>query len=81
MTTSTIELSMDQMNAVNGGFNPIACALGTIFGAAKGALACGALGLAAGPVGAAAGALIGGIVGGNYDNSTAPNGMKTRPHQ
>ena len=35
MTTSTIELSMDQMNAVNGGFSPLACVLGTIFGAGK----------------------------------------------
>ena len=44
MTTSTIELSMDQMNAVNGGFSPLACVLGTIFGAGKGALVGGIVG-------------------------------------
>ncbi len=43
MTTSTIELSMDQMNAVNGGFSPLAGVLGTIFGAGKGALVGGAV--------------------------------------
>ena len=64
MSTNTMELSMENMELANGGFSPLACVLGTIFGAGKGALAGGALDLAAGPVGAAAGALVGGIVGG-----------------
>ena len=62
MTTNVTELSMENMEPANGGFSPVACVLGTLFGVGKGAAIGGALGLAAGPVGSLAGAFIGGIV-------------------
>lgn len=35
MTTNVTELSMENMELANGGFSPVACVLGTLFGAEK----------------------------------------------
>ena len=64
MNTNTMELSMEEMEQVNGGVDVAAGLLGFVFGAGKGAAVGGSLGLAAGPVGAAVGAMIGGVAGG-----------------
>lgn len=64
MNTNTMELSMEEMEQVNGSVDVAAGLLGFVFGAGKGAAVGGSLGLAAGPVGAAVGAMIGGVAGG-----------------
>jgi len=60
MNTNMNELTMDQMDMVNGGFDLIGCIKGAVIGGTGGAVAGGCLG---GPAGAVLGGVMGGAVG------------------
>ena len=60
MNTNMNELTMDQMDMVNRGFDLIGCIKGAVIGGIGGAVAGGCLG---GPAGAVLGGVMGGAVG------------------
>ena len=71
MNTNMNELTMDQMDMVNGGFDLIGCIKGAVIGGIGGAVAGGCLG---GPAGAVLGGVMGGAVGAKQKRS--PKGRK-----
>ena len=51
MNANITELNMEEMESVNAVFSPIACVIGTVMGAGKGAIIGGAIGMLGGPPG------------------------------